>query len=168
MKTKMVNENLLDAETRSKMAGRVEVLDKVKKLFLLPQLNMMTVEHVAGYYNVDRDAINSCYYRNKEEIDLDGVEKRIAKSFFERDFHFENHVKYRSHTDFQLSDGVILRVPNVGVRLFSKRAVLRIGMLLRDSVIAREVRTQLLNAFEKTDDGKKVEDINTEQEAMGQ
>lgn len=154
MKTKMVNENLLDAETRSKMAGRVEVLDKVKKLFLLPQLNMMTVEHVADYYNVDRDAINSCYYRNKEEIDLDGVEKRIAKSFFERDFHFENHVKYRSHTDFQLSDGVILRVPNVGVRLFSKRAVLRIGMLLRDSVIAREVRTQLLNAFEKTDDGK--------------
>lgn len=37
-----------------------------------------------------------------------------------------------------------LRVPNVGIRLFPKRAVLRLGMLLRDSRVAQEVRTQLL------------------------
>ena len=38
-----------------------------------------------------------------------------------------------------------------GVRCFSKRAVLRFGMLLRDSRVAQEVRTQLLNVFENTE-----------------
>lgn len=47
-------ENLTDAETRTKLAERVEVLEKVKDLVLLPQLEMMTVEQVADYYEVDR------------------------------------------------------------------------------------------------------------------
>ncbi len=55
-------------------------------------------------------------------------------------------------------------VPNAGIRLFSKRAILRIGMLLRDSEIAKEVRTQLLNIFEHSTDEQRTEEILTEQE----
>lgn len=39
-------------------------------------------------------------------------------------------------------------------------------MLLRDSVIAKEVRTQLLNIEEKSSDEVKVQDINEEQSLM--
>lgn len=159
-----VNENLLDAETRNKLAGRVEVLDKVKELFLLPELQMMTVQQIANYYEVDFDAVKSCYRRNKDEIDLDGVVKYTPKSLLSRLCHFDTIVKTKYFTDFRLSDDVTLRVPNVGINLFSKRAVLRIGMLLRDSEVAKEVRTHLLNTFEHATDGQHTEDILTEQE----
>lgn len=42
-------------------------------------------------------------------------------------------------------------IPNRGIRCFSKRAVLRFGMLLRDSEVAKEVRTQLLNIKEEAE-----------------
>ena len=45
---------------------------------------------------------------------------------------------------------------------FSKRAILRIGMLLRDSKVAQEVRTQLLNTFENASDKIKTQDIDEE------
>lgn len=37
-----------------------------------------------------------------------------------------------------------------GNGIFPKRAILRVGMLLRDSEVAKEVRTQLLNIEENT------------------
>lgn len=162
--TELQKENLLNAETRAKLAGRIEVLDKVKALFLLPKLDMMTVEQVADYYEIDKGAIKVCYGRNKEEIDSDGTEKLTSKALIERELQDVTHAKYQSHTDFQLSDSVVLRVPNVGVRLFSKRAILRIGMLLRDSPVAREVRTQLLNTFEHADEAQRTQEILNEQQ----
>lgn len=42
-------------------------------------------------------------------------------------------------------------IPNRGMKLFSKRAVLNIGMLLRDSDIAKEVRSRLLDIEYESD-----------------
>ena len=47
----------------------------------------------------------------------------------------------------QIDDNTHLEIPNRGIKCFSKRAILRIGMLLRDSKIAQEVRTQLLKEY---------------------
>ena len=60
-------------------------------------------------------------------------------------------------------NGDTLTVPSRGIRVFPRRAILRIGMLLRDSAVAKEVRTQLLNIEEKTSNEIKTEDINEEQ-----
>ena len=62
-----------------------------------------------------------------------------------------------------LENGNVLSVPNRGLKVFPRRAILRIGMLLRDSAVAKEVRTQLLNIEEKTSNEIKTEDINEEQ-----
>lgn len=159
-------ENLLDATTRNKLADRVEVLDKVKELFLLPKLEMMTVQQVADYYEVDSDAIQKCYQRNKEEIETDGVVRVTSKavsSLFGQDVQIN---KTHYYCDVKLSDSITLRVPNKGITLFSKRVVLRIGMLLRDSKIAREVRTQLLNTFEHATEEQRTEEIKTEKEIL--
>lgn len=64
------------------------------------------------------------------------------------------------------ADGKAYEVPNRGLRLFPKRAVLRVGMLLRDSKVAREVRTQLLNIEEKTASEIKVQSIAEEQQLI--
>lgn len=58
--------------------------------------------------------------------------------------------------------GVEIKVSNRGVRVFSRRAVLRIGMLMPGSKVATEVRTQLLNVFEKVPATVAVEDIDRE------
>ena len=51
--------------------------------------------------------------------------------------------------EIEFDENTKLVVPNVGIILFPKRAILRMGMLLRDSEVAKEVRTQLLNITEK-------------------
>ena len=50
------------------------------------------------------------------------------------------------------------------VALFPKRAILRVGMLLRDSEVAKEVRTQLLNIEENTATEIKTYEIDHETE----
>ncbi|WP_242479850.1 hypothetical protein [Bacillus cereus group sp. N21] len=46
--------------------------------------------------------------------------------------------------------------------LFPKRAILRVGMLLRDSEVAKEVRTQLLNIEENSKQEVKTQEIDKE------
>ena len=172
-------------DLRDAAIERVEVLDKVKTLFLVPQMMMATTEQVADYYEVPLVTIKTCYLRNKDEIDLDGVKVKTGQDFsqligqkihnesFEaltgQNESFENVgiveiIRHgRTGSTYKFYNGLSIDVPNRGIRCFSKRAILRIGMLLRDSNIAKEVRTQILNAFEKTSDEQKTFDINDEQ-----
>lgn len=149
-------------DLRDQAINRVEVLDKVKKLFLIPNMEVMTIGQVAEYYEVDVEAIKSCYKRNQNEINEDGTHVKTSKDFLT--VHFEPLKLGQGRVGFQIDSDTTLVIPNRGIRCFSKRAVLRIGMLLRDSEIAKEVRTQLLNIFEHSTDEQKTIEINNEQE----
>ena len=142
-------------EERQKYIDRVEVLDNVKKLFLIPQLDMMTIHQVADFYEVELKTISQCVLRNSDEIYSDGVVMKKPRDFGkiwkDTRCRFPEVSKTANSTTYQIADNVTIVIPNRGVRCFSKRAVLRIGMLLRDSKIAQEVRTQLLNVFEHTE-----------------
>ena len=151
-----------DKALREQVAGRVEVLDKVKELFLLPVLEMMTVQQMAEYYEVEEEVIQKCYQRNKTEIDSDGVIKRTSKSILGLIGQDVQLVKNKGYAEIFLSDDVKLRVPHRGMKFFPKRAVLRVGMLLRDSEVAKEVRTQLLNTFEHATPEERVNEIDRE------
>lgn len=155
-------------EAREKYITRTEVLDRVKELFLMPKLEMMTTQQVADYYEVKLDAIKRCYQRNHEEIEQDGMARVTSKHL---DFLKEQLVpleKSKGYQVFQLSDDVSIRIPNRGIYMFPKRAILRIGMLLRDSAIAQEVRTQLLNTVEHVDPQITVREIENEQSILGE
>lgn len=156
-----------DKALREQVAGRIEVLDKVKELLLLPELEMMTTQQVAGYYEVPTKTINNCYVENRDEVSLDGALKFHPRDIIERFPDIQETVKSRGYKEFRLSEDVVLRVPNAGIILYPKRAILRIGMLLRDSEVAKEVRTQLLNTFEHSEDEVKVFDVNNENEMYG-
>lgn len=158
-------------ETRQALMERIEVLDKVKSLFLIPGHEVMTIKQVAEYFEVDYEAVKSVYKRHRQEIDGDGTQLCSYQEFLTvHDEPLEN-VKMKSRVGsvtLTLPDGMILEIPNRGVRCFSRRAILRIAMLLRDSRVAQEVRTQLLNVFEKAEDDVKVSDIDDEQILMGE
>ncbi len=151
---KTTNTNTLEdcKELRQKYIERVDVLDKVKKLLMIPHLELMTMKQVAEYYEVNYDSIWKQYKRNCDEFESDGVKKYTFKEVNGLIWTKCPNLKttnYRGGTEIKLDDNTKLVIPNVGIILFPKRAVLRMGMLLRDSKIAKEVRTQLLNITEK-------------------
>ena len=160
-------ENIIsDRSMRDKCVGHYEVLERVKKLLLLPGTEMMSIEQVADYYEVSDRWIKELYGYNREEIDSDGTE------LLTRNFYNGSEVKPTSVENKQTSatyifdDGQMITINNRGLKAFSKRAVLRIGMLLQQSSVAREIRNQLLNIEEKSSDEVKVQDINEEQSLM--
>lgn len=152
----ITSESMVDNhDLRNELIARTEVLDKVKKLLLIPEMNCMTIRQVADYYEVDIDTINRCCQRNRTEIVGDGVANKTPKVF--KDLLNEQDVQLvqnRTNLVIQIDDNTRLEIPNRGIKCFSKRAILRIGMLLRDSKIAQEVRTQLLNIVEHTAEEK--------------
>ena len=63
-----VMENNMTREQRYALLDRIEVLNKVKALLLLPGLAMVTIGQAAEYFEVTIDAIQSCYRRHREEL----------------------------------------------------------------------------------------------------
>ena len=142
-------------ELRQKYIDRTEVLDKVKSLFLIPRLDMVTVRQIAEFYEVEQKVVEKCFERNRTEIEADGcikVKPPYLSEKFDADIMSEvNYERVRGGIRITLGDNVTIMIPNSGSLMFPKRAVLRFGMLLRDSKVAQEVRTQLLNVVEHTE-----------------
>ena len=153
-----------DRTLRDNAVGHYEVLEKVKKLLLIPELEIMTTEQVADYYEVDYDAVKKVYQRNTDELESDGMHIEKMETFLKgQNVSFQ---KERNKAILTYDNGITFSVTNRGLKVFPRRAILRVGMLLRDSVIAKEVRTQLLNIEEKSSDEVKIQDINEEQSLM--
>ncbi|TDH57520.1 hypothetical protein E2F47_01750 [Mycobacterium eburneum] len=111
---------------RDALAGRVDVLDKVGVLRTLPDDMHVTTDMVAEFYQVPIETIRTTVNRNREEFDADGV-----------------HVMSRAEFDERFNLKLSSRASSF--MLYPRRAVLRVGMLLRDSPVARDVRDYLLN-----------------------
>ncbi|PFN08272.1 phage antirepressor KilAC domain-containing protein [Bacillus cereus] len=131
-----ITEIIETKEEREALIERVDVLQKVKDLLLLPNMEMVTTKQVAAFYEVPHEAISTVIRRNMEELESDGM--YLAR-------YSEIKEVINGHYDHLLSLGVSKR----GTNVFPKRAILRVGMLLRDSEVAKEVRSQLLNIEEK-------------------
>ena len=160
-------ENIIsDREMRDNCVGPHEVLEKVKELLLLPGTEMMSIEQVANYYEVSDRWIKELYGCNREEIDSDGTEL-LPRGYYNRSEVKPTSVENKqTSVTYTFENGQIVTINNRGLKAFSRRAVLRIGMLLQQSEIAREVRNQLLNIEEKTSTEIKTEDIEEEQKLM--
>lgn len=128
-------------ELREQYIDRVDVLEKVKSLIMLPDIELMTVAQVADFYEVDLDTIKRVYQRNKNEIDEDGVVNLTSKLLKEQVVPLDIINRTKAYAEVEFKDGTKIILPNRGLKGFPKRAVLRIGMLLRDSKVAKEVRT---------------------------
>lgn len=158
----MVETELIEnKKLRDEMVSKVEVLERVGNLLLMPGTEFMNVAQVAEYYEVAEKTIQTIYLRHKTELDEDGITSLKQKEFLIiQNEELEKTQSTKGKITLFYKDGQIIDVPNRGLKVFPKRAVLRIGMLLRDSEVAREVRTQLLNIEEKVDNHIKTYDIN--------
>ncbi|MFG2195633.1 hypothetical protein [Streptomyces sp. NPDC048639] len=121
---------------RDSLTERTDVLDKVKVLAMLPDGLHVTTRMVATYFEVSEEAVKSVARRHRQELDGHGMSTLRGSDlrFFERvNLHLskESYPQGRAH-----------------LTVFSRRAVLNVAMLLRDSEVARRVRTYLLDVEE--------------------
>ncbi|OCB15126.1 phage antirepressor KilAC domain-containing protein [Mycobacterium intracellulare] len=116
---------------RDELANRIDVLDKVGVLRTLPDDMHVTTTEAATFYEVDIELIRYHIKASRDELDEDGY-RVVGRSEFEREFGSLSNLDPRARS----------------IGLMPRRAVLRIGMLLRDSPVARKVRDYLLNAEE--------------------
>lgn len=79
--TSIVDDIVENKSKREEYINRIEVLDKVKDLFLIPQLEMMTLRQIAEFYKVDIHTLQICYQRNKKEVDSDGTIVKNLRDF---------------------------------------------------------------------------------------
>ncbi len=125
----MINETVLleSKSLRESVAERTEVLDRVKVLSLLPDGVHVTTAMVAKYFGVGAEAIMSLVKDHRAELEANGY--RVLTG-----------TELKSFKDFS---GVQSRTRSLA--LYSRRAVLNVAMLLRDSETARQVRVYLLD-----------------------
>lgn len=149
-----------EKEERDQYIGRVDVLEKVKELNTLAGTEYMTTQQVADFYEAGRSTVNQVYVRFADELESDGVFKASAKEL-EKVLCLDKLSKRKKPGGIEVEGEFLSYNTN---NLFPKRAVLRVGMLLRDSEVAREVRSLLLNVYHDVEQGKTdiKENINRE------
>lgn len=129
---------LVESRTlRASLTHRVEALDKVKTLIMLPDGTYVTTKMVATYFEVDPEAIKKIVQRHRAELESNGMTVLGGSTLvtFARDIlslSNEGYPQLRSN-----------------LTLFPRRVVLNVGMLLRDSPVAQRVRSYLLDVEEQ-------------------
>jgi hypothetical protein len=128
-KRNVINETaLLESKAlRDSALDRTDVLDRVKALSLLPDGMHVTTAMVATYFQVGIKAIRSLVVDHGAELQSNGY-RVLAGSELSS---FKELSGVQSHTRH--------------LALFSRRTVLNVAMLLRDSEVARQVRVYLLD-----------------------
>ena len=110
------------------------ILNKVKALFFAVWKNegITTTEQLAAFYEIEPNSIRQVLKRHQDEFELDGLKSLRGKNLKE------------------VRDILSLTSTAVNLTIWTPRAALRLGMLLRDSAIAKAVRTSAVNAIEIT------------------
>lgn len=127
----ILDQALVESRTlRAQHSTRTDVLDRVKALSLLPDNTHATIDIVAGFYEVDADAIESVIRRNRDELNENGL--RVLRGAELREFDSVNLTESKRRA----------------LTLFTRRTVLNVGQLLTGSPVAERVRRYLLDVEE--------------------
>jgi hypothetical protein len=133
---------LVESRTmRDQHVYRDEVLEKVKAVSFITEFEL-TLQSAADYYEVSVETIRGVVKRHREEFN-DYGELRLLKGKLLKEF----------------KEGLVHDVPELktvpSLTLLNRRGLLRLGMLLTESEVARSVRNYLLNVEEVSDTEQK-------------
>ncbi|MFG2591642.1 hypothetical protein [Streptomyces sp. NPDC048438] len=132
---------LLESQAlRVEQMGRVEVLDKVKSLVMLPDGIHLRAEEVARYFEVSTISVRRLTDRHQKELVSNGM--MVLRGAELQSFHSDMVSLWKAEGQGSYPQAA------TQLRLYTRRTVLNVAMLLRDSDIARSVRTHLLDVEE--------------------
>ena len=97
-------------ELREETIDRVDTLNKVKSLLLIPSVEVATVQMVADFYEVPKKTIETLTLRNRDELDSDGMYLLTKSSTL--NLQVEGLIKTKYYAEVKLSDNSCIRVNN--------------------------------------------------------
>lgn len=125
---------------RDENLSRVDVLDRVGTLALMPGTEFASSKQITSFYQVPASTIRTLVAENKDELIEAGYTHMKGKEIV---CLVNGQAKVEQKRGCVLIDGDSF---SVGLNaLFPRRAILLVGMLLRDSEVAKQVRTYLLD-----------------------
>lgn len=141
---KVINNEQIFTESKSlreEYVDRVDILDKIKIIPYLTKDLVLSTQQVANYYEVTNKAIQTIIDRHRDELENDGV--MVLKGDELKEFK-------QKVTDLHPEDQLMIGKRAANLTIMTKRAMLRIGMLLTTSSVAVEIRNYLLNLEENS------------------
>lgn len=145
---------LTESATLREQYSDTSVLDRVKVVPTLPDDLHLTTEMVATFYDVDKEVVNKVIQRNKDELSRNGL--RVLKGAELKQLKSELAGQGTDGQDVHQSLGT----RTASLTLFNRRTLLNVGMLLRDSEVAKQVRMYLLEVEESATVEQKDSAIN--------
>lgn len=131
-------ETIDDSDKRMQLSEHIEVLDKVKIIPYFPKELFVGISHASNYYGSTISTIQSILKRHEDEFLKDGV-KKISGEELKK---YQNLVVEEKLIDD--NGDLFIGSKTRYYTIIPKRALLRIGMLLKKSPVAKEVRQYLL------------------------
>ncbi len=113
-----------------------EIFSKIKTLYvtLRQGVGCATTERVVEFYETKTNVVKSALRRYRQEFESDGLKTLKGRQL-------------KSFKDVSVTMAESSKVPSLII--WTPRAALRLGMVLRDCALAASVRTSLLDAVEK-------------------
>ena len=144
----------------------IEVLENVKEILTLGNTEFITVQMVADYFDTPLGTIKSLISEHNEELVENGLITYKRNEFREFVLKLDNptsKIQTGRGKDVVTIGDIEINVTNKGITLISKRVLLNIGMLLRDSEVAKELRRRILDIVHDAEQGKgSIETIENE------
>lgn len=134
------------------------VLDKVGSLAMLPDKIHATTELVAKFYDVDEEVIKWHVRSHKDELEFNGL-RTVRGSDLKQ---LKEDVSAGQGTEgVELPQ--LIHPKTQSLTLFNRRTILNVGMLLRDSEVAKGVRNYLLNLEEDAERIQRMMSLRTDE-----
>jgi phage antirepressor YoqD-like protein len=151
-----INEGIIDLNERKQKINEenIHVLEQVKDILTIEETDLITVQMCANYFEVDKNVLEVLISRNREELEENGLKVYKRKEFRELALNLHNvSLEISKYKDSLKLIDMTLDITNRGITLLNKRTLLNVGMLLRDSKIAKELRRRILDVVHDAENG---------------
>lgn len=119
----------------------LNIMDKYKTITTINNTEYETLDRVAKYFEVDYECIKKLVQNNKRELIKNGL--LILKGKKTREFLGRENISPHNYKGYFILDN--RKFNNRSNTLVNKRCFLNMAMLLRDSTIAQEIRSKMLD-----------------------
>lgn len=147
---------IMDEQTRNELVKRVDVLESLRPIPTLPGRDYITTEQVALYFKTKFDEVKKVCTKYKKEFEADGMETKTIDEITDgQDVEIE---KQKGRVLVAYANGRNVSIGYKGARVFPKKAVMRFGLLLENSILAKDLRRfMFVNDYLEMEDRKEKE-----------
>ena len=119
----------------------LDIMNKYKTITTISNTEYETLDRVAKYFEVDYECIKKLVQNNKRELIKNGL--LILKGKETREILGGDNISLHNYKGYFISDN--RKFNNRSNTLVNKRCFLNMAMLLRDSKVAQEIRSKMLD-----------------------